>query len=41
MWADINFASFAFDLLALLNGTYRSGFMSTCYKRVSPAQQNG
>jgi hypothetical protein len=29
MWADVRFSDFAFDLLALLNGTYRAGFVST------------
>jgi hypothetical protein len=30
-WADINFSDFAFDLLALLNGTYRRGFASSMH----------
>src|SRR5271157_3027572 len=29
MWADVNFSRFAFDLLAMLNGTYRMGFASS------------
>jgi len=29
MWSDINFSQFAFDLLALLSGTYRQGFASS------------
>jgi hypothetical protein len=29
MWADVKFSEFAFDLLALLNGTYRQGFVSS------------
>jgi hypothetical protein len=29
MWADVNFSGFAFDLLALLNGTYRTGYGSS------------
>lgn len=29
MWGDVNFSRFAFDLLALLNGTYRTGFSSS------------
>jgi hypothetical protein len=29
MWSDIKFSQFAFDLLALLNGTYRQGFASS------------
>jgi Domain of unknown function (DUF6602) len=29
MWSDINFSRFAFDLLALLQGTYRRGFVSS------------
>jgi len=29
MWGDVNFSSFAFDLLALLDGTYRPGFSSS------------
>jgi hypothetical protein len=28
-WGDINFSTFAFDLLALLNGTYRPGYASS------------
>jgi hypothetical protein len=28
-WGDVGFSEFAFDLLALLNGTYRSGFASS------------
>jgi hypothetical protein len=31
MWSDTNFSKFAFDLLALLNGTYRSGFASSMH----------
>lgn len=31
MWHPSNFARFAFDVVALLNGTYRSGFMSSYY----------
>jgi hypothetical protein len=31
MWGDINFSDFAFDLLALLNGTYRRGFASSMH----------
>jgi hypothetical protein len=33
MWGDVNFSDFAFDLLALLNGTYRPGFGSSFYGR--------
>ena len=29
MWADVNFSIFAFDLLAMVNGTYRMGFASS------------
>lgn len=29
MWGDVNFSGFAFDLLALLNGTFRPGFGSS------------
>jgi hypothetical protein len=29
MWNDVNFARFAFDLVAILNGTFRSGFASS------------
>jgi hypothetical protein len=28
-WGDINFSRFAFDLLAIMNGTYRPGFASS------------
>jgi hypothetical protein len=31
MWSDIFFSDFAFDLLALLNGTYRPGYASSFY----------
>jgi hypothetical protein len=31
MWSDTNFSKFAFDLLALFNGTYRSGFVSSMH----------
>lgn len=31
MWGDVNFSQFAFDLLALLNGTYRTGFLSSMH----------
>ena len=31
LWAPIEFVSFGFDLLALLNGTYRIGFVSSWY----------
>lgn len=30
-WLDLLFSQFAFDLLALLNGTYRVGFVSSFY----------
>jgi hypothetical protein len=29
MWADVNFSGFAFDLLALLDGKFRPGFVSS------------
>jgi hypothetical protein len=29
MWSDVNFSRFAFDLLALLQGTYRQDFVSS------------
>jgi hypothetical protein len=29
IWADVNFSGFAFDLLALLNGTFRPGYGSS------------
>lgn len=29
MWSPIHFSDFAFDLLAIMNGTYRSGFVSS------------
>jgi hypothetical protein len=29
MWGDVNFSDFAFDLLALLNGTFRPNFASS------------
>jgi hypothetical protein len=31
MWSDINFSAFAFDLLALLKGTYRPGYASSLH----------
>ena len=31
VWCDTNFAQFAFDLLAILNGTYRQGFVSSMH----------
>ena len=30
-WMDINFSMFAFDLLALVNGSYRHGLISSYY----------
>jgi hypothetical protein len=30
-WTDVNFSKFAFDLLALLNGSYRHGHISSYY----------
>lgn len=29
LWGDVNFSTFAFDVLALLNGTFRRGFVSS------------
>ncbi len=29
MWSDIVFSQFAFDLIAMMQGTYRSGFLSS------------
>jgi hypothetical protein len=31
MWSDIVFSQFAFDLIAMMQGTYRSGFLSSFY----------
>ncbi|HZQ68112.1 MAG TPA: DUF6602 domain-containing protein [Terriglobales bacterium] len=31
MWAELHFSQFAFDLVALLQGTYRPGFASSIY----------
>lgn len=31
MWSDVNFSRFAFDLLALLKGTYRPGHVSSLH----------
>jgi len=31
MWSESGFAQFAFDLVALLQGKYRSGYMSSFY----------
>lgn len=31
MWSDIVFSQFAFDLIAIMQGTYRSGFLSSFY----------
>jgi hypothetical protein len=44
MWADIQFERFAFDLLALLRGTYKSGFSSSFHgldlSNLKPSSQN-
>ena len=31
MWSDVNFSAFAFDLLALLKGTYQQGRASSLH----------
>jgi hypothetical protein len=30
-WGDANFSGFAFDLIALLNGTFRESFVSSLH----------
>jgi len=30
-WSEANFSMFAFDLIALLNNTYRSGYISSMH----------
>jgi hypothetical protein len=36
IWSPENFAAFAFDLLAMLNGTYRNGFASSFHGMTIP-----
>src|SRR5207302_917696 len=42
MWSEVCFAQFAFDVLALLNGTYTNGYVSSFHglSWMNPARQS-